>query len=240
MNKNTIKSPPRETIVGGTVDSIKNHGLFSTFSSGCQYMWDAICDTYLDRKMGVRGTRRIPTEKLGHQTDENHFHIASDYRTFKKIMKLIDIDEDLDVFLDYGSGSGRILVLAGRLYRFRKIIGVELVEDMVELSRRNISNAIKTGNLKCEDIEVSHTDASEYEIPEEVSIIYFYNPFSGSVLRKALRKIRKSIDNNPRKVTIIVKSPEHFEREADDFGWLVKQAVMGRGIRYSFNIYLAE
>ena len=155
-------------------------------------------------------------------------------------MKLIDVNEGEDGFLDYGSGSGRMLILADHMYRFKKIIGVELAEEMVSLSKENIVNVRNKGNLRCDDIEIAHADATKYVIPGEINIIYFYNPFSGSVLRQTLENIRKSLDMNPRKMTVIVKSPEHFEEETEDFPWLKQRTSIGKGIRYAFNIYDAE
>ncbi len=239
-NNTERPAPPKSTIVGGVISTIKHHGLLSSMSSGCKFMWDSLWDRYFDWRMGVKTSRRVSIDKLGHETDENHFHIASDYRTFKRVMNRIGIREDEDVFLDYGSGLGRMLILADHLYRFKKIIGVELSPDMVELSRLNIAKARKKGKLQSGNIEVHHADATRYAVPGEVTIIYFYNPFSGTVLNETLSNIRASLDATPRELTIIVKSPEHFEPEAAKMDWLEKKTVIGKGIRYAYHIYRAR
>ena len=48
-----------------------------------------------------------------------------------------------------------------------------------------------------------NTDATTFEVPTDVTTIYFNNPFAGKILAKVLHKIRKSYEQQPRRIKII-------------------------------------
>ena len=52
-------------------------------------------------------------------------------------------------------------------------------------------------------IELICADATEYEVPDDVTIIYFGNPFLGSIFEKVVGKIQESLDRNPRELVIL-------------------------------------
>ena len=47
------------------------------------------------------------------------------------------------------------------------------------------------------------TDATEYEVPDDVTIIFFGNPFVGAIFEKVLGKIQESLARNPRELAIL-------------------------------------
>jgi hypothetical protein len=49
--------------------------------------------------------------------------------------------------------------------------------------------------------------AEEYQIPEKVDRIYFFNPFSGQILQKVLARIRDSWYARPRQIFLFVYYP---------------------------------
>src|ERR1041385_8704646 len=114
-----------------------------------------------------------------------------------------EIDES-HVFLDYGSGLGRAVILAAT-YPFRKVIGVELVADLHARAAENVRRAVN--RLRCRDIELYNVDARHFRIPPEVTVIYLWNPFDGDVLREVFGNIQRSIVEHPRTVTILHLSP---------------------------------
>jgi hypothetical protein len=52
-------------------------------------------------------------------------------------------------------------------------------------------------------------DATDFTVPPEVTVIFLWNPFSGHVLERVFRNIRRSIEEYPRAVTILHLSPCH-------------------------------
>jgi predicted RNA methylase len=125
-----------------------------------------------------------------------------------------------DVFLDYGSGMGRVLLMAAT-FPFHRVIGVEHSEELSANATRIIEQVKK--RLRCKAIQVVTADASDYDLPVDVTVIYFYNPFGGDVLEKTIRKIKKSVDLSPRKIQIVYYDPSKFEKLVHDCGWLIKK-----------------
>jgi tRNA G46 methylase TrmB len=58
---------------------------------------------------------------------------------------------DHDVFVDVGSGMGRVVLQAAR-YSFRKVIGVEISETLHGIAWENIDR--NRQRLRCGDIEL--------------------------------------------------------------------------------------
>ena len=70
---------------------------------------------------------------------------AFDYETIaifsiKKILNNIEIDKK-DIFVDFGCGKGRVLLIASQ-YKFNKIIGIEFSPELVDIARSNVSICI--------------------------------------------------------------------------------------------------
>lgn len=112
-----------------------------------------------------------------------------------------------DVLLDLGSGKGRALLMAAR-YPFARIIGVEHSEQLAEVARRNVA-ALPTG-LRPERIEVVTGDVLAYQVPDDVTVVYLYNPFRGQTFAAMMRRLIASVDRAPRTVRIIyLNAQEH-------------------------------
>jgi precorrin-6B methylase 2 len=135
-------------------------------------------------------------------------------------MKHLTIQEDRDVFLDYGSGMGRVVVLAAT-YPFRKVIGIEVSSELNAIAKDNVRRAYK--RLKCKDIDLITGDAASYVVPPEVNYVYLYNPFRGETLSRVFDNIRKSLDVTDRKLTLIYKKRIAFEEKMPGRDWLEKR-----------------
>jgi SAM-dependent methyltransferase len=114
-----------------------------------------------------------------------------------------------DVFLNLGSGKGR-MVLAATRYRFGRIIGVELSEHLTAIARRNVADcrlAPGTGT-----IELVTADVLAYRIPDDVSVVYMFNPFTGNIFDSVIGRIVDSVDRCPRNVRLILRNGKNHER----------------------------
>lgn len=109
------------------------------------------------------------------------------------------------VLLDYGSGKGRTVIWAAARYRFRRVIGVELDAPLHASAQANLARW--KGPRLCDKVELVCADATEFQVPDDVTVIYFFNPFTGGVFEKVLRKIQESIDRNPRELVILYAHP---------------------------------
>jgi hypothetical protein len=117
-----------------------------------------------------------------------------------------------DVFIDYGSGKGRVVYQAAR-YPFGRVIGVEIAEELNRMARANIDHA--RDRLVCQDIELVTADATKYELPDDVTYAYFFTPFEGDVFRAVLRNIVASLDRAPRRLTLLWVSQSDHDRAGE-------------------------
>jgi SAM-dependent methyltransferase len=111
-----------------------------------------------------------------------------------------------DVFLDLGSGKGRVLMLAAR-YPFARVIGVEVSGRLNAIARRNLD-----GRRRCEHVELVTADVLDYEIPDDVTVVYMYNPFRGATFDAVIAKLIASVDRRPRTVRLIYLNPKEHDR----------------------------
>jgi SAM-dependent methyltransferase len=111
---------------------------------------------------------------------------------------------DRDVFVDFGSGKGRAVYWAAR-YPFRRVIGVELSARLSTIARRNIDR--NRHRLTCRDIELVTADVTQYAIPDDVTVVYLYNPFHGDIFADVVERLCASVRRNPRQLCLIYVNP---------------------------------
>jgi len=216
------------------VRMIKSRGICKTLGEAGQYLSELCYDLYYDNVLGISTLRNVSARNLKYDDPSCHKYTATDYKSFRKVMQHIKIRANKDVFLDYGSGMGRVLIMAAN-YPFRKVISVELSPKLNRTALSNIQNIRK--KLKCKDIEVVQADASAYCLPPEVTVIYFYAPFSGETLNRVLDNVQNSLILEPRKLTIICRNPYYFEKELHRHNWLTKCAEYRDLSRHTYVIY---
>jgi precorrin-6B methylase 2 len=153
---------------------------------------------------GIDTDHDIQPKELGLTDPDSEHYNATPYIRFRQMMALIQIRPGQDVFLDYGCGMGRIVVLAAT-YPFRKVIGIELTERLHRVAQQNVRRA--RSRLRCRDIELHQMDARDYRVPPDVTVVYFWNPFGGAILEKVFANIRESLLASPRTITIIYLHP---------------------------------
>lgn len=129
------------------------------------------------------------------------------------------------VFVDYGSGKGKILMLASR-FGFRRVVGLEFSE---ELHRVAIANVKKYGQRSgCRSIEPTLCDASSYVLKGDENVLFFFNPFEQDVLDGCLEQIEKSLSRNPRHLWVIYFDPRFSGRFIERLGLkITKEFVHG-------------
>jgi SAM-dependent methyltransferase len=114
---------------------------------------------------------------------------------------------DRDVFLDAGAGKGRVLLVAAT-HPFRRVIGVELAEDLAAVGRRTIER--NRDRLRCGNVRMVTGDILDYEIPDDVSVVYLFSPFLDHVFRGFFEALTASVDRSPRPVHLLYNYPsEH-------------------------------
>jgi SAM-dependent methyltransferase len=117
------------------------------------------------------------------------------------------IDYPEFVFIDFGCGKGRVMLLAAE-FGFRRIVGVEFSPELCRIARENIT-AARDRLGGCRDLRVMLGDAAAFELPDDPLVCYFYNPFGEPVLREVLANIERSLARTPRPIVIIYVDPVH-------------------------------
>jgi precorrin-6B methylase 2 len=112
-----------------------------------------------------------------------------------------------DVFVDLGAGKGQAVLVAAQL-PFGRVIGVEIAEDWSAAAQANMERALP--RLRCRDVRIDTSDVLEWPIPDDLTVVYQYCPFIGSVFHGSLERLFESLDRNPRRMRLVYNYPwEH-------------------------------
>jgi precorrin-6B methylase 2 len=166
---------------------------------------------------GIRAAKRWIMNRLFergmdtavHAIELDHFHrdriwyVPSDWSDLRRAMRGRKVGP-ADVFVDFGSGKGRMVYQAAR-FPFGRVIGVEISEKLCEVARENI--AARTEKLKCTDVQLVTMDAAEFAVPDDVTYVYFYHPFGGETFKAVVANIVQSLERRPRRLTVIYQTP---------------------------------
>lgn len=190
------------------------------FRGSVRHFLNRISEVWHEWRLGIRtrGYGVYSPKDIDKQFCNNYEPI--DYRTFHLVMKNIKIRPGKDVFLDYGSGMGRAIVSAAT-YPFRKIIGVELLSELIIIAEHNVRQA--RAKLKCKDIQLIKADARTYLPPEDITVFFLFNPFEGPILSCVLSNILISLLDSPRNIYLVYMPPAGTQHcILDDCKWLVR------------------
>lgn len=168
----------------------------------------AVTKFLFERRLGVETSDILSTDELGYSDERNTHYQPSRWRTLKRMLPRRTVGPD-DVFLDMGSGMGRVVILAAS-YPFKRVLGMELSPELHEIAVRNLDEV--RDRLVCKDVELEQANALEYEIPDDVTVLFLYNPFQGEIFDTAIASLLRSVDRNPRRVRIIYSNPVEHER----------------------------
>jgi SAM-dependent methyltransferase len=119
--------------------------------------------------------------------------------SLRRLLKRLDIHYPDFSFVDFGSGKGRTLLIASEL-PFKQVVGVEFSAD---LHRRAQDNIERYGKRQAGTVVSVHADATEFVLPHDDLVLYFFNPFSAPVLSSVLDNLTASLQAHPRRVILI-------------------------------------
>ncbi len=124
---------------------------------------------------------------------------------FHEVLSAFSIRYEDFIFIDLGSGKGRVLLLASD-YPFRKIIGVEFSSHLHDIAQDNIRRYRK-GTQKCRDITSVCMDFTEFQLPMGPLVLFFYNPASSEVMATMATNIARCLMEHERPIFIIYVTP---------------------------------
>lgn len=211
---------------GGYVETIKGRIIRAYYKC---------LETYCEWRLGIETKGVIRNKKY---SSDQHAYSPAEYHAFSFLLNKIEVDFSSTVFIDYGSGKGRIVCAASQ-YPFKKVMGIELSPELAASARQNIQRLTRS---KAKQIEINTTDATTYELPDEPLVLFFYNPFSGPVLEEVIERIYSYLRDTGRSMMILYINDEKFKHVVKEkkLNW-ISQKFGTRGLpgHYSCGIYKA-
>jgi SAM-dependent methyltransferase len=163
---------------------------------------------FFERPAGIETAAIVRLHELGLAAGNREDYHPTPWLALKRVLSEDEVT-DQDVFIDFGCGKGRVLFQAA-MYPFRRVIGVEISAELAKIARSNIERSLP--KLRCQDVEVIIQDVVNYEVPDDVTFAYFFDPFHGEIFTAVLEKLLDSLQRRPRELTIIYLDP--FEEQA--------------------------
>jgi SAM-dependent methyltransferase len=159
-------------------------------------------------RFGVHTSDAVALEDLGLAAADRLWYDPSNWMALRRALGRLRVGPG-DVFLDYGAGMGRALLVAGGL-PFRRIVGVELSDRLATAARENIDRCLP--RMKTADFEVVVADALDYDVPDDVTVAYFHCPFLGDTFEGVIDRLLASVDRSPRVVRLVYNYPVEHSR----------------------------
>jgi len=208
----------RAILKGKTVRSLRERAVLGTVKRAAALVKHSVANrwplydvsnpwySYFDKRFDGRfavdtaGILNLPQLKTDPRFTHPVNYAPTPRSRFFRMLRQIDVDYSKFVFIDFRCGKGKVLLLAAAL-PFKQIIGIELSSKLFRVAENNLRTYL--GTRRCSEFQLVCMDASEYEIPQERAIYYFYNPFAEEVMRKVLDNIRRSLAATPREMYVV-------------------------------------
>lgn len=175
----------------------------------------------IDRELGISTSRKVRiTARPG---DGPLMRYARDYEPtppdiFREMVEQVRLPLESTTFIDLGAGKGRVLCMAAAM-PFKEVVGVELVEELAEQARANLS-ALPKDWVRAGDLSCLTADAGAYRPPPGPKVVYLFNPFGPPVLARALRQLEAERDGDTGPpVYVLYHEPVHA-KHVEAGGWL--------------------
>jgi SAM-dependent methyltransferase len=159
----------------------------------------------LEQANRLRTSERVKLSDLGLEDPERVDYHPSGWLSLRSALLPSDVEPE-EVFADIGCGKGRVVYQAARIYPFKRVIGVELSSRLSEQARANLERHRR--RWRCGDVEIVTADALDWEIPDDLTFVYMFRPFTGRTFARFVERLIGSYDRSPRRVRILYVNPE--------------------------------
>lgn len=194
---------------------IKKYGLKTVLKRIKYYLHNYYYEMYF----GVKTSGNLNLDELRYNNKKNlQSYEPAGYEIIDKLINIIEVDFSESTFLDYGCGKGRAVIVAAQ-YPFNKIIGIDLSDNLTDIAKHNV---VIMKHKVASSVNIINIDAIDYQIPDCVNIVYFFNPFVGEILDNIINNIFISYHRAPRKLYVLFINNIHFEKKIADCKWIIK------------------
>lgn len=182
---------------------------------------------------------KIKTRKMyGHfgynGNPHSSMYMATSYFLLQKLLKqlFLLVDKEKIVFVDYGSGRGRVLIYLST-YPTGKIYGVEFSDYLCEDAKKNVNHF--DSSLLNNRIHIINADATQFQPPKDCNVFFYNNPFGPEILEPVLQKVDESLATEKKDIYAIYYNPRHvksFKRFGYDEVYVLKSRKNVEAIIY--------
>jgi hypothetical protein len=123
-------------------------------------------------------------------------------------LEKLGIDPGDFTFIDFGSGKGRVLLIAAGL-PFKAVLGIEFSQELHETAIRNISR-FPSHLISAGAVTSRCGDAASFQLPPSNLVCYFHNPVGPPVLSEVIARLEAHRGSGYR-VLVIYLDPRHRE-----------------------------
>lgn len=180
-------------------------------------------------------TRRHRGKSLRPGAEEGRPYEPLPWMVLRRAMNVLDPGPD-DVLLDYGSGLGRVLLLASHR-RLKRVIGVEVEAQLAARARANLAAAQRR---LFSPVELVVADAVAWRVPDDVTAVFLFNPFVGKVMQAVQANLKASLLRRPRPLKVLYCFPGDQPDLFADCSWLRARRRVDAGVYSGINVLLYE
>ena len=163
-----------------------------------------------DLAHGVETTSRVHMTDLQIESP-NWIHAGGYWPSptdlIQQFLSELEIRYEDFVFVDFGSGKGRVLLMASE-FPFKMIVGVEFSRELHTVAQQNIAH-YKSPTQKCKDIACVCMDFTQFPVPTDPLIAFLYNPSDEHVMTKLVDNLTASLREVPREFWAIYVTPSY-------------------------------
>jgi predicted RNA methylase len=185
--------------------SARKRGLSRTLRISAYEFW---YDWHFGGKTGFV----LPVTRLDYSADIRRHaqpYFPSSFLFLHEIFSHTGIECRDQVFIDLGSGTGRVLLFASR-FPFRKLVGVEASRELCEAARMNMRRYYSRMDKEAPEWSIENVDVRDFQIPDRSGlVVYMYNPFDAAVLERVVDRVIESVFTQPRSCTVVYAKPVH-------------------------------
>jgi hypothetical protein len=175
-----------------------------------------VIDWWFDLRYGVNTRGVTPLEGLsilgGNKAGGYRYEPARVLPVRRLLRDLSHYLPQPNALVDFGSGKGRILLIAAEC-GFARATGVEFASELCAIARSNCK-AFKTITNTAAEFTVVESDAVDYTLADSDSFFFFFNPFDDVVMTRVLDNIALSVKNCPRRIVLALYNTEPAESVA--------------------------
>jgi D-alanine-D-alanine ligase len=120
-------------------------------------------------------------------------------------------------FIDLGAGMGRAVLLGAEM-PFREAVGVELNPELALVAAKNIAIWERVGRALC-PMRILQQDATEIDFPDGPCVLFLFNPFGATVMRRLLKRIEAAFRERPGELDLLYVNHEQEKVLAQHSGF---------------------